>query len=261
MPPLPVIVCVNAIPTVPLDNVAGNSVIAGHTGGGIGAAAITSARAIVCAQPLASVPRIVNVDAPDVVGVPKHTGRGQRESRRQRAHRHAETVRRRVPPLPVIVCVNATPTVPLDNVAGNSVIVGHTGGTGVALQPPLVLFPDSVTGPPVANASPVRLVPMPIVTPVCATTLPGKLTPLSVAALPTCQKTRCTDRRRLTRLLYRHSRSTPSRCEHAGGAGAAQRHVARAGQIGCRGKTVDAGREHGAAHLGHWRIGACARAQ
>ncbi len=189
VPPLPVIVCVNATPTVPFGRIVGEIVTAGHTGGGIGAAAITSARAIVCAQPFASVPRIVNVDAPDVVGVPASTPADVSVSPAGNAPTVTPKLYGAVPPLPVIVCVNATPTVPLDNVAGNNVIVGHTGGTGVALQPPLVLFPDSVTGPPVAKALPVRLVPTPIVTPVCATTLPGKLTPLSVAALPTCQNT------------------------------------------------------------------------
>ncbi len=128
VPPLPVIVCVNATPTVPLDNVAGNNVIAGHTGGGTGAAAITSARAIVCAQPFASVPRIVNVDAPDVVGVPASTPADVSVSPAGNAPTVTPKLYGAVPPLPVIVCVNATPTVPLDNVAGNSVIAGHTGG-------------------------------------------------------------------------------------------------------------------------------------
>ena len=133
VPPLPVIVCVNATPTVPLGNVAGSSVIAGHTGGGIGAAAITSASTIVCAQPFASMPRIVKVDAPAVVGVPASTPADVSVSPAGSAPTVTPKLERAVPPLPVIVCVNATPTVPLDNVAGNNVIVGHTGGGKLAV--------------------------------------------------------------------------------------------------------------------------------
>src|SRR5476649_1127252 len=68
VPPLPVIVCAYATPTVPLGNVAGKSVMVGHTGGTGGAAAMTIVYATYWKHPFASVPRIVTGDDPAVVG-------------------------------------------------------------------------------------------------------------------------------------------------------------------------------------------------
>ncbi len=89
------------------------------------------------------------------------------------------------PPLPAIVSLNATPTVPPGSVAGESVIVGHDAG-GV-LQPPTDVLAASVTEAAVASARPVRLAPAAMVTPACATMFPAKVVPSIVAALVTCQ--------------------------------------------------------------------------
>jgi len=58
---------------VPFGSVDGASAIVGHTGGGGGEGAITIVSEIVAKQPLASLPRTVNVTVPAAVGVPART--------------------------------------------------------------------------------------------------------------------------------------------------------------------------------------------
>ena len=88
---------------MPFGSVAGDSVIAGQPGGGGGAAAITIANASVATHPLASVPRIVNVDVPAVVGVPASTPAAVSVRPAGSAPAVTPKLYGAVPPLPTIV--------------------------------------------------------------------------------------------------------------------------------------------------------------
>src|SRR5688500_3458438 len=92
-----------------------------------------------CAKhPFASVPRIVKVEVPAVVGVPANWPPAVSVTPAGSAPAVTPKLYGPVPPLPTIVWLYPIPTVPLGNVGGDSVIVGQTGGGGGAAATTIV---------------------------------------------------------------------------------------------------------------------------
>ena len=115
---------------VPFGRIVGERVIVGHTGGGAGAAATRTVNGTAWKNTSVRVGGSYR-DWRRACSCWRsgQNCRRQREPGRQHADRHAKAYGA-VPPLAVSVWVYAIPTTPLGSVAGNSAIVGHTGGTG-----------------------------------------------------------------------------------------------------------------------------------
>ena len=135
--------------------------------------------------PVASVPRMVNVKVPGVVGVPESRPAGVRVRPGGSAPAVTLKLNGAVPPLPVSVWLKGTPPAPFGNVAGDIVITA-----AAVLHPPMVSPPARVTEPfAVVKARPVTLTPEPRAMMPSETTVPGKMRPLRVAWVGTRQKT------------------------------------------------------------------------
>src|SRR5688572_14048455 len=139
-------------------------------------------------QPLASVPRMVTTDVPTVVGVPDRRPEDVNVRPAGSVPFVTAKVYGSVPPLPVIVWLYATATVPLGSVAGDSVIAGQTPGTVVHVA--FTLLSPSVTAPLRASARPMTLAPEMNVMLASAMIFPANAVALpNVAELPTRQNT------------------------------------------------------------------------